>query len=102
MNSPLNFRSTLVLCVMKSFCKWLICAKMNKFPSFVTANSFSAFSSCRKGFGALQPFLWPKLQKTRKVGELVLIMLVSKEVVAAGAWVSRSPTSCTQNLFPKS
>ena len=44
----------------------------------------------------------PSRKKLRNAGELVLIMLVSKEVVAAGAWVSRSPTSCTQNLFLKS
>ena len=40
--------------------------------------------------------------KARSAGESVLITLVGKEAVAAGAWVSRSPTSCTQNLFPKS
>ena len=32
--------------------------------------------------------------------EPILIMLLSKETIAIGAWVSCSPTSYTQELFP--
>ena len=39
--------------------------------------------------------------KTKSVGESILITLVSKEVIAAGAWVSHSPTSYTQIFVPK-
>ena len=35
------------------------------------------------------------------MGEPILIMLVSKETVAAGAWASRSPTSYTQIFVPE-
>ena len=103
MNSPLDFRSALVLCVMKSFCKLLICAKMIKFSSFVTANSFLAFLPLFvKEAWCLPTLPIVKVTKAWSAGEPILITLVSKETVAAGAWVSHSPTSCTQNLFPKS
>ena len=40
-------------------------------------------------------------QKTGSAGKPILIMPMRKEVVAAGAWASRSPTSYAQILFPE-
>ena len=56
-------------------------------------------SFCKRDFGAFRSFSLLKSQATRSVGEPILIMPVSKEAVAAGAWASRSPTSYAQILF---
>jgi len=93
------FVNTLVLFVMGSLCRQLIlCRKMHKFSTFAMANSFSGSSSLLyKRFRCLPAHPIVQVAKTRSAGESILIMLVSKEVVATGAWVSRSPTNCTQN-----
>ena len=76
---------------------------MNKFLNFVTANSFSALLPLFvKEVQCLLTLPVAKVAKSSECGEPILIMLVSKEALAAGAWVSRSPTSYTQILFPKS
>ena len=76
---------------------------MNKFSNFVTANSFSALLPLFvKEVQCLPILLIVQLPKTWGTGGTILITLVSEEAVAAGAWVSRSPTSYTQSLFPKS
>ena len=70
---------------------------------FVIANNFLAllplFST--EGFSMFRPFPFVKAIKAWSAGEPVLITLVSKGAVAAGALVSRSPTSYTQSLFLK-
>jgi len=93
------FMNTLVLFVMGSLCSQLIlCGKMHKFSTFATANSFLASSFLLyKRFLCLLAHLIVQVAKTRSAGESIVITLVSKEVIAAGAWVSHSPTSCTQN-----
>ena len=76
---------------------------MNKFSTFVMANSFSALLPIFvKEVWCLLTLPIVKVVKTWSAGETILITLMSKEAVAAGAWVSRSPTSYTQILFPKS
>ena len=75
---------------------------MNKSSSFVVANHFFSFLFFERGFWCLPILLMVQLAKTWGTGEMILIMLVSEEAVAAGAWVSRSPTSYTHNRFPKS
>ena len=42
-----------------------------------------------------------KVTKAQSMSEPILIMLVSKETIAVEAWVSRSPTCYTQELFLK-
>ena len=77
--------------------------KLNKFSTFVTANRFSALLPLFvEEVWCLPTLPIVKVTKTQSVGEPILITLVSKEAVAAGAWVSRSPTSYTPILFPKS
>ena len=76
---------------------------MNKFLNFVTANSFSALLPLFvKEVQCLPTLPIVKVMKTQSVGEPILITLVSKETIAAGAWVSRGPSSYTQSLFSKS
>ena len=75
---------------------------MNKSSSFVVANHFLVSSFSEEVFWCLPILLMVQLTKTWGMGETILITLVSEEAVAAGAWVSRSPTSCTQNRFLKS
>ena len=76
---------------------------MNKFSTFITANSFLAFLPLFvKEAWCLPTLPIVKVMKTRSAGEPIIIILVSKEAVAVGAWVSRSPTSYTPILFPKS
>ena len=76
--------------------------KMNKFSTFVMANSFLAFLPLFvKEAWCLLTLPIVKVVKSQSVGEPILITLVSKEAVVTGAWVSRSPTSYTQILFPK-
>ena len=76
---------------------------MNKFLNFVTANSFLALLPLFvKEVWCLPTLPIVKVAKTQSAGEPILITLVRKEAIAAGAWVSCSPTSYTQILFPKS
>ena len=76
---------------------------MNKFSTFVTANSFSTLLPLFvKEVWGLPTLPIDRVAKTRSADEPILITLVSKEVIAARAWVSHSPTSYTQILFPKS
>ena len=76
---------------------------MNKFSTLVTANNFLAFLLLFvKEAWCLLTLPIVKVVKTQRAGEPILITLVSKETVAAGAWASHSPTSYTQSLFPKS
>ena len=73
------------------------------FSNFVTANNFLALLPLFvKEVQCLLTLPVVKVAKARSAGELILIMLVSKETIATGAWVSRSPSSYTQSLFPKS
>ena len=75
--------------------------RMNKFSSFVMANSLFSFLSLLKRFRCPPTLPMAQVVKAKSAAEIVLITLVSKEVVAAGPWVSHIPTSCTQTLFPR-
>ena len=73
---------------------------MNKFSTFVMANNFSdLLPPFVKEVWCLPTLLIVKVAKNSEYGP-TLITLVSKEAIAARAWVSRSPTSYTQILFP--
>ena len=74
---------------------------MDKLLDFIIANNFLFLLPffVQKRFSASRPFSWFKVTKAQSAGEPILITLVSKEIVAIGVWVSRGPTSYTQELF---
>jgi len=74
---------------------------MDKLLGFIIASDFLAlFSFLKKGKRTPTLFV-VKVVKAWSMGEPILIMLVSKDTVATRAYVSYSPTSYTQSLFPQ-